>query len=198
MVTRKCNVIGTPALQPTFPQERKDQFALPPDRTQNIQILVSDQLLEQSTWNTDSVMVAAVDWDNGRVRLLSIPRDLWVDIPGVGKGRITLADEFGAREHYPASGPALVSAALSNALGIHTQNYVRIKMPALVQAIDAKGGITVTLDAPYHDLAPDETSPTHHTNVAMPAGPNHLDGAAMQRCVRARLETNDLDRTRRQ
>ena len=75
---------------------------------------------------------------------------------------------------------------------------MRIKMPALVQAIDAMGGITVTLDAPYYDLAPDEASPTHYTYIAMPAGPNHLDGRATLRYVRARLETNDFDRTRRQ
>jgi LCP family protein required for cell wall assembly len=190
--------IGAASPQPTVPPLTSEQTARPLDRTQNILILGSDQRPGQSNWNTDTLMVAAVDWDNGQVGLLSVPRDLWVDIPGVGKGRINTADEIGAQEHYPGGGPALVSATLSNALGIQTRNYVRIKMPALVQAIDAMGGITVTLDIPYYDLAPDQTSPTHYTNIAMPAGPNHLDGRSTLGYVRARLETNDFDRTRRQ
>lgn len=173
-------------------------LAAPLDHTQNILILGSDQRPGDTTWRTDTLMIAAVDWDENQLGLLSIPRDLYVDIPSAGKGRVNTADEMGVQYNYPCGGAALVSAVLSNSLGIRTGNYVRIKMPALVQAIDAMGGITITLEAPFSDRAPDEASPTHWTEIALSAGPNHLDGAAALRYARARLGTNDFDRTRRQ
>lgn len=168
------------------------------DHTQNILILGSDQRPGDTTWRTDTLMVAAVDWDENQLGLLSIPRDLYVDIPPSGKGRINTTDEIGVRNNYPSGSAALVSAVLSNTLGIRTGNYIRIKMPALVQAIDAMGGITITLEAPFHEHAPDEASPTHWTDIALPTGPNHLDGAAALRYAPARYATNDFDRTRRQ
>lgn len=170
----------------------------PLDHTQNVLILGLDQRSEDQFWRTDTLMVAAIDWEKHQVGLLSVPRDLYVDIPGVGKDRINTADEYGTEDHYPGGGPALISAVLSNTLGIRTQNYVRIKMPALADVIDAMGGITITLDVPLHDYAPDEESLTHYAEISMPAGPNHLDGQAVLRYVRARYMTNDFDRTRRQ
>lgn len=172
-------------------------LAAPLAQTQNILILGSDERSGEASWNTDMIMVAAVDWNRGEIALLSIPRDLYVEIPGAGWNRINTADCTGEALE-PSGGPKLVSRVLSNTMGIRAQNYVRLKMPAFAGMIDAMGGITITLDAPFHERSADETQPSHWSTIDLPEGKQHLDGHTALLYVRARSLTDDFDRMRRQ
>ncbi len=137
------------------------------------------------SWRTDVIMVAAIRPRAGFVGLFSIPRDLWVTIPGYGEERINAADYRGERRDGPGGGPALVAATLEQNLGITTQGYVRITFDGLVRVVDALGGVDITADRAY----PDD---------GIPAGPQHMDGKTALEYVRNRTYTSDLDRGRRQ
>lgn len=170
----------------------------PLDTTENILVLGSDQRPGDPNWRTDTLMVAAIDSAKGQVGLLSIPRDLYVEIPGIGEDRINAADEYGQGTNYPGGGPALVSAVLSQTLGIPTQHYIRIGMPALAQLIDDVGGVDITLDAPLHENETDPELRKQNPYFTMAAGLQHMDGRTALRYVRGRYVNGDFDRSRRQ
>ncbi len=75
--------------------------------TENFLILGMDQRPGERGWRTDTIIVVAIDYDAKQVGLISIPRDLWVDIPGYGMGRINQVDVQGEIQKYPGGGPAL-------------------------------------------------------------------------------------------
>jgi len=142
--------------------------------------------------------VVAIDHKAGQVGIVSIPRDLWVDIPGYGTDRINSADFAGDQIKYPGGGPALTRKVIQDNLGIPTQNYVRIKQEGLVKLVDVMGGVTVTLDCPLYERTPDETSPTGYSDFSLPSGDNFLDGATAKKFVTFRYLSNDFSRARRQ
>ncbi len=166
--------------------------------TDNILILGMDQRPGEGVWRTDTIMVAAIDYQANRVGVVSIPRDLWVEIPGYGMGRINQADFQGEYQKYPGGGPALAAKVIEDNLGIPTQHWVRLKLEALPQLVDALGGVTVTLDCPLHELTPDPKNPDAYLSFDLPAGQVFLDGEAAAKFARYRYATNDFSRARRQ
>jgi LCP family protein required for cell wall assembly len=85
--------------------------------------------------NTDSMLVARLDPPHAQLRVLSIPRDTRVRIPGHGTFKINAANPYG--------GPALARRTVSNFLGVSLQRYVLLNTRAVVQLVDAMGGVTV-------------------------------------------------------
>ncbi len=165
----------------------------------NLLLLGSDRR-EGSTpgWNTDTLIVVAVRPRDGIVAMLSIPRDLWVNIPGHGYGRINTADYLGEEAGGPGGGPALVGETLKENLGISIDAYARIDFQGLARIIDAVGGITVTSDRALDEWFWDETSPSGASHMVVVEGPQHMDGKLALMYARARHDSNDLDRSRRQ
>ncbi len=166
--------------------------------TDNILILGMDQRPGEGAWRTDTIMVAAIDYQANRVGVVSIPRDLWVEIPGYGMGRINQADFQGEQQKYPGGGPALAAKVIEDTLGIPTQHWVRLKLEALPQLVDALGGVTVTLDCPLHELTPDPKNPDAYLTFDLPAGQVFLDGETAAKFARYRYATSDFSRARRQ
>jgi LCP family protein required for cell wall assembly len=91
---------------------------------------------------TDVVMVAHLA--NGKAQLISIPRDLKVDIPGEGTQKINAAYAFG--------GPDLLVQTVQNNLGIPINNYMEIDFFGFANTVDALGGITIDFEYPARDL----------------------------------------------
>ena len=192
----------------TFPPEQ--QTALLTDvetrvanrllRTENILILGQDQRPGWESWRTDSIMVVALDRENGQVGIVSIPRDLWVDIPGYAQGqqRINAVDYIGEKIEYPGGGPALASRVISDTLGIPTQHYVRIHLNGLVRLVDALGGVKVTLDCPLYEATPKDGTMKEYVPWSLPAGDNWLDGDTARKFVTYRSVTSDFGRSSRQ
>jgi LCP family protein required for cell wall assembly len=187
--------------QPTIPATHLNTATIPESlqQTENILILGTDQRNNDGGgWRTDTIMVAAIDYENQRVGLISIPRDLYVQIPGAGMARINQADYLGEVEKYPGGGPALTGKLIEEYLGIPTQHWVRLKYNGLPRLVDTLGGVTVHLDCPLYERTPHPTIPGRYVDWTLPAGDVALDGATAKKFVTYRYLTNDSGRARRQ
>lgn len=168
--------------------------------TDNILVLGMDQRPGEGAWRTDTIMVVAIDYDANQVGVVSIPRDLWVEIPGYEYqfGRINQADFQGEYHKYPGGGPKLAADIIEANLGIPTQHWVRLRLEALPELVDALGGVTVTLTCPLHELTPDPADPNAYLTFDLPAGNVFLDGEAAAKFARYRYASSDFSRARRQ
>jgi len=169
-------------------------------RTENILVLGSDNRPDLDSWRTDSIMVVVIDPKVGQVGIVSIPRDLYVDVPGYDKGkeRLNAVAYIGDKLDYPGGGPALVQRVVEEQLGIPTQHYVIIHQDGLIKLVDALGGVTVNLDCPLYEATPDDKSPNGIKTFTLPAGPVQLDGVTAKKFATYRYVQTDFGRTRRQ
>jgi LCP family protein required for cell wall assembly len=155
-----------------------------PERYLNIVLLGSDKRPKSGAWRTDSMIVVSVDSENQVVRLLSIPRDLWVYIPGHGYNRINTADLWGELAKK-GGGPERVKETIQYNLGIPIHYYVRVDFQGFMKIIDTVGGVDIDVECPLPD-------------IELAAGMHHMNGAQALRYSRSRYSTNDFDRGRRQ
>ena len=169
-------------------------------RTENILVLGTDNRPELEAWRTDSIMVVVIDPKIGQVGIVSIPRDLYVEVPGYDKGkeRLNAVAYIGEKLDYPGGGPALVSRVVEEQLGIPTLHYVIIHQDGLIKLVDALGGVTVNLDCPLYEATPDDKSPTGIKTFTLPAGPVQLDGPTAKKFATYRYVQTDFGRTQRQ
>lgn len=179
-------------------QETQTRVANRLARTENILVLGQDQRPGWESWRTDSIIVVAIDREGGQVGIVSIPRDLYVDIPTYGPERINIADYIGEKTDYPGGGPALVGKVISDTLGIPTQHWVRIHLNGLVKLVDALGGVTVELDCPLYEATPKDAQMTEYVPWSLPAGKVTLGGDDARKFVTYRHVTTDFGRSQRQ
>lgn len=127
---------------------------------------------------TDTLILLTVEPSRPYAGLLSIPRDLWVVIPGVGENRINTAHVF-AELAQPGSGPEAVLETVRANFGVPVRYYVRLRFESVVAVVDALGGVEVTLEEPAAGYGP---------------GTHRLDGQAALRFVRDRSGADDFFR----
>ncbi len=148
---------------------------------------------------TDTMMLVSVDPVSRTAGMISIPRDLWVEIPGFEHGRINTAYSLGeqfdipATQDHPGRGPGVAMRTVENLLGIPIQFYAVIEFHAFERMIDEIGGIDV--------LVPERVkiSPIGRMSMWLEAKAYHLDGAEALAYARARgTEGGDFDRAQRQ
>lgn len=196
---------ATPAESPTptlTPEPTATKAPKTIHETDNYLVLGMDQRPNEGAWRTDTIIVVAVDYDAGQVGMVSIPRDLWVNIPGYGMGRINQVDFEGESLKYPGGGPALLAKVIQTELGIPIpeKHWVRLQLEALPELVDALGGVTVTLDCPLHELTPDPKAPDSgaYEHFDLPAGEVFMDGATAAKFARYRYASSDFSRAKRQ
>jgi LCP family protein required for cell wall assembly len=153
-------------------------------------LLGTDEERTPGSWRTDAIVLAFVDPGARRVGLLSIPRDLWVYIPGYGHERINTVDIMG--------GLALLDQTFRYNLGVPVHHYVRVNFSGFARIVDAVGGVTVNVEQALEDKIPDPLSPTGWFEIALEEGSQHLDGQTALAYCRSRITTSDFDRSRRQ
>ena len=148
----------------------------------------------RACWRTDTIIVVAIDYDANQVGMVSIPRDLWVNIPGYGMGRINQVDVEGEIEKYPGGGPALCSKVIQAELGIPTKKWVRLRLEALPELVDALGGVTVTLDLPAAraDARSEGAGQRRRTSTSICPPEGTPDGATAAKFARYRYASNDF------
>ncbi|MBQ3574983.1 MAG: LCP family protein, partial [Clostridia bacterium] len=86
---------------------------------------------------SDSMIIASLGKDD--VRLVSLMRDTMVDIPGYGRGKLNSA--------YSHGGAELTMQVINQTFGMNITNYVAVDMQALVELIDAVGGVDIEVSA---------------------------------------------------
>ncbi len=96
---------------------------------------------------TDTNILISVNPAQPTVNMLSIPRDLWVSIPGVGENRINTAHYF-AELSQPGSGPQAALNTVQANFGVRAQYYARIRFSGLEEIVDSMGGLTIELEQP--------------------------------------------------
>jgi LCP family protein required for cell wall assembly len=145
----------------------------------------------------DAIIVARLDPERRRVALLSLPRDLVVNIPGVGPGRINAASVYG--EMYPALGGGAASArnTVSQLLGVPIDYVVHIDFEGFIKAVDAIGGVTVDVPRELYDPQY-PTMDYGYTTVHFLPGPQHMDGETALTYARVRHMDSDFERANRQ
>jgi len=93
----------------------------------------------------DTIILATYDPQSQSVGLLSIPRDLWVDIPGLGYHKINQTFQQGEATNYPGGGAALAMETVEQLLDIPIHFYVLVDFEAFVRLIDEIQGIKVVV-----------------------------------------------------
>ena len=106
---------------------------------------------EDGPTHTDSIMIVTIDPLTMSAALLSLPRDLWVEIPGFGVDRINQAYYFGQAYEYPGGGQALAMETVEALLGVPVEYYVTVDFQGFIDAVDLIGGIVVDVPEPIDD-----------------------------------------------
>jgi LCP family protein required for cell wall assembly len=167
--------------------------------TFHIMLLGTDRRPPQSDWRTDTMILVSIDPDQRTVSLVSIPRDLYVAIPGHGKTRLNMADNFGDADNYPGGGPGLLREMLEENVGLTFDRYIRIDFQGFVEAIDLLGGIDVDVRCPTELWVPNMKAPEEYLLLhSFSPGLHHMDGELALMYSRCRAHTRAFDRDRRQ
>lgn len=142
--------------------------------------------------HTDTMMVVSIDPRSDSVRMLSVPRDLWVNIPGVGPDRINDA--------YGDGGAKLLIQTAEGVVNLPIRYYAIIKFTGFEKVINALGGVTIDVKHTIND----PTYPAFTGNGFAPlhirAGVQHMNGRLALEYVRTRHDDplGDLGRNQRQ
>ena len=148
------------------------------------------------------MIVAILRPNEGQVSLISIPRDLWVSIPGEGNQRINTAYEQGELNGYPSGGAGLLKDTIQYNLGIRIDHTALIDFDGFRQIVDTLGGVDVPVSCPYTDwhLIDPSYNPEIEDNwnlYTVEPGVIHMDGDLALWYARSRQKSSDFDRGRR-
>jgi LCP family protein required for cell wall assembly len=142
----------TPApAQTTTPDVSAPQIPLPPawDGASRVTVLIVGLRGGADTQDcplcTDTMILLTIDPVSKTAGMLSIPRDMWVDIPGFGYGKINSAYTLGENYKLPGGGPGLTIQTVENFVGIPIQYYAQIDFDAFANMIDDIGGICLNV-----------------------------------------------------
>jgi LCP family protein required for cell wall assembly len=145
----------------------------------------------------DAIMVARLDPNRERIALLSLNRDLIVEIPGYGWARINAANAHGEITLGEGGGIDLTRRTVSNLLGIPIDYVVQMNFQGFIGAIDAIGGVTINVKEELYDPRY-PTMDYGYTEAHFLPGPQHMDGERALMYSRVRHMDSDFERLRRQ
>jgi len=151
---------------------------------------------------TDTMIVISIDPATHSIGMLSVPRDLFVTFPpntpisNFGLQRINSAYTLGELVR-PGSGAVLAMQTVQYNLGIPINAYAVVDFQAVVDLVDAVGGVDIDVPYTINDPAyPDMTN--GYDPLYIPQGTVHMDGTLALKYSRSRHQTSDLDRAARQ
>jgi LCP family protein required for cell wall assembly len=161
---------------------------------------------------TDSIMILSINTKDNSAFMLSVPRDLWVNIPGYGHHKINEAYNDGEDSNfkesdYPKGGMGLLEKVIHDNFGLNIQYYSLIDYKAFRQAVDAVGGIDVNIQSvDSRGLYDPNIAKADGGPLKLRNGMQHLDGRTALNFARARGDSyysygfpaSDFDRTSHQ
>ena len=182
---------ATPAPSPTSPASPSPAagpLPRPPlgGLSTSISVLVLGTDGESETSDeTDALLLFYLDAETERAFLLSIPRDLYVEVHGHGQVRAGSIYGLGERDE-DTSGLALAQETVSATLGLPVQHAALVRFDGFASLVDAIGGLDVVVPHPIEDL----TYPDDHGDydpLLISAGEQHFDGETALRYARTRV-----------
>jgi LCP family protein required for cell wall assembly len=146
---------------------------------------------------SDTIMLASIDPETKSATLVSIPRDLWVNIPGCSANAGCIGGQQRINVAHAVGGPDLTRRTITADFGVPIQFYARVDFRGFEQLVDSVGGVTVDVDMPVKD---DEypTEDYGYQRIYFGPGPQLLDGRRALQYARSRHGSNDFDRASRQ
>jgi LCP family protein required for cell wall assembly len=157
---------------------------------------------------TDTLILASIDPVNHTASLVSLPRDLWVKVPGQGSMKLNAAWQTGVFQYLGetssgstdakaiAAGFKTVDQTVEEVLGLAVDYHVVVDFQAFQQAIDTVGGVAVNVPADLVD--PTMAWENAWNPVLARAGPQSFDGKKALMYVRSRETSSDFARAERQ
>jgi len=153
-------------------------YFIAPLRT-NILLLGTDDSPERgSAGRTDTIILTTIVPLKPYVGMLSVPRDLWVNIPDVGEQRVNTAYFFSEAQQAGAGAEAAMDTIQQN-FDVPVRYYVVIHMQGVIEVIDSLGGVDIELESAISGLS---------------AGTHHLDGMGALMFARDRSMSDDFGR----
>jgi len=152
----------------------------------------------EGTELTDTILLASLHLKSKTLSLLSIPRDLFVDYPLGGRGKINEIYMRGlSAKKSPSEAMADLGGKLREITGEKTDYYLNIDFNGFTKFIDLLGGIEITIEEDLTDTQyPDNN--WGYTTFSIKKGRQTIDGATALKYARSRHSTSDFDRSRRQ
>lgn len=145
---------------------------------------------------SDTMILLTLDPLSNTAGILSIPRDMWVGIPGFKHGKINTAYYLGDANKLPGGGPGLAVKTVEQFLGVPINYYAQIDFGAFVRFIDEIGGVKINIPEP---ITVDLLGGGSATKKKLQAGVQVLPGEWALAYARARYtEGGDFDRASRQ
>jgi LCP family protein required for cell wall assembly len=149
----------------------------------------------------DVIRIARIDFVMPKVTVLSLPRDLWVEIPGISDhynithGKLNQAYFYGGpgQGYYdgPSAGPGLLARTLDLNFGLRVDHYGAVNMQTFVKIVDAVGGIDIYLPTDVDGRPIDDRT---EDMGYFTAGQQHFTGDEALRFARIRKKYNDFTR----
>ena len=144
----------------------------------------------------DTIIVASIDPVHNEVALLSVPRDMYVDVPGYWSMRVNAAHATGIDQGHPEGGPGLMKETLEATLDIPIHYYALVDFTGFMQAVNTVGGVDLYVEDAVYD--------THFASggyiLDVPEGWQYFDGERALFYSRSRYTSprGDFDRNDRQ
>jgi polyisoprenyl-teichoic acid--peptidoglycan teichoic acid transferase len=166
-------------------------------------LLLGSDTRSGASFRTDTMVVVIVRPSTGEVSLISLPRDLWVNIPTIGMQRLNTAYQFGDYYNYPGGGAQLLKDSIQYNLGITIDHTAMVDFDGFRQVVNTIGGVDVPVSCPYTDwhlISPDLDPENEYNWELYTVGPGviKMDGDLALWYARSRKHSNDFDRGRRQ
>ena len=185
--------VGTGAGNPTVEEVWPDQ------QTHTILVLGVDKRPDGGDQNADVIILARLDLEGNTLATVSLPRDLLVEIPGVGMDKINSAYNYGVTRDpsNKAAGVGLVRDTVEHNFGVMIDDYVMVDFGGFERVVDALGGVEI--DVP--EVIDDPNYPTEDygtRNLHFDAGVQEMNGEEALAYARTRYGDNDDARRARQ
>lgn len=172
----------------------------------NILLLGNDgEITEDGFMRTDTMIVVSINRTTGTVAMLSLPRDIYVYMPGWTMQRLNLAYIHGEKGGWPGGGFGLLRQTLLYNFGINVHYYAMVNLTGFKALVDAVGGVDLAVDCAIEDLRlvdTDVPAGAYRANDegywVLPVGYYSMSGAEALWYARSRHSSTDFDRGRRQ
>ena len=171
------------------PERSSEAPAESSPKARTILLLGSDRRYGDADRNSDTMLLLRLDPARHRAALLSVPRDLYVEIPGHGHRRVNAA--------YGLGGPALVIRTLREVLGVRINHFFDVDFGGFERVVNAMGGVFVPVDQRYFNRNVGTTE-TNFANIDLLPGYQRLSGRQALAFVRFRHTDSDSYRASRQ